>query len=78
MLDGDGMPNDRCQLTWGKHARRQFWALDLPGRVAAGSTREEVTTLFHEAIEFHIEGMNENGLPIPAPSSSPELVEIDA
>jgi predicted RNase H-like HicB family nuclease len=51
---------------------------DLPGCVAVGSTREEVTTLIHEAIEFHIEGMKEDGLPIPAPSSSSELVEIDA
>lgn len=51
---------------------------DLPGCIAVGATREEVTTLIHEAIEFHIEGMKEDGLPIPAPSSSPELVEIDA
>ena len=50
---------------------------DLPGCVAVGVTREEVTTLIHEAIEFHIEGMKEDGLSIPAPSSSPELVEVD-
>ena len=51
---------------------------DLPGCVAVGATREEVATLIHEAIEFHIEGMKEDGLSIPAPSSSPELVEVDA
>ena len=51
---------------------------DLPGCVAVGVTREEVTTLIHEAIEFHIEGMKEDGLSIPAPSSSPELVDVDA
>ena len=51
---------------------------DLPGCVAVGSTREEVTLLIQEAIEFHIEGMKEDGLPIPSPSSSPELVEIAA
>ena len=50
---------------------------DLPGCVAVGATREEVTMLIHEAIEFHIEGMKEDGLSIPAPSSSPELVEVD-
>ena len=49
---------------------------DLPGCVAVGATREEVTTLIHEAIEFHIEGMKEGGLPIPAPSSSSELVDV--
>lgn len=47
---------------------------DLAGCVAVGATSKEVTTLIHEAIEFHIEGMKEDGLPIPAPSSLPELV----
>ena len=51
---------------------------DLLGCVAVGASREEVTAPIHEAIEFHIEGMKEDGLPIAAPSSSPELVEIDA
>jgi predicted RNase H-like HicB family nuclease len=50
---------------------------DLPGCVAVGATREEVTRLIHEAIEFHIEGMKEDGLPIPSPSSSSELVEVN-
>ena len=51
---------------------------DLPGCVAVGSTREEVTALIHEAIEFHIEGMKEDGLLIPPPRSTPELVEVAA
>ena len=51
---------------------------DLPGCVAVGATREEVTTLIQEAIEFHIEGMKQDGLPIPTSSSSPELVDVDA
>ena len=51
---------------------------DLPGCVAVGATREEVTTLIREAIEFHIEGMKQDGLPIPASSSSPELVDVYA
>jgi len=34
---------------------------DLPGCVAAGETREEVLTLIREAIEFHLEGMKEDG-----------------
>ena len=51
---------------------------DLPGCVAVGETRAEVTKLIHEAMEFHVEGMKEDGLPIPAPHSSSELVEVDA
>ena len=49
---------------------------DLPGCVAAGETKEEVLALIHEAIEFHIEGLKEDGLPIPAPASDSELVDI--
>jgi len=37
---------------------------DLPGCVAAGETREEFVALIQEAIEFHIEGPREDGLPI--------------
>lgn len=51
---------------------------DLPGCVAVGETREEVTQLIHEAIEFHVEGMREDGLVIPEPHSTSELVEVDA
>ena len=49
---------------------------DLPGCVAAGDTRGEVTDLIKEAIVFHLEGMREDGLPIPDPQSSAELVEV--
>ena len=51
---------------------------DLPGCIAAGETREEVSTLIHEAIEFHIEGLKAEGQPVPLPHSSSELVSIDA
>ena len=51
---------------------------DLPGCVAVGETRAEVTRLIHEAIEFHVEGMKEDGLAIPQPHSTSELVEVDA
>jgi predicted RNase H-like HicB family nuclease len=51
---------------------------DLPGCAAVGETREEVMQLIQEAIEFHIEGMRENGQPIPEPSSSIEYVEVRA
>jgi predicted RNase H-like HicB family nuclease len=51
---------------------------DLPGCVAAAETKEEVLQLIHEAIEFHVEGLREDGLPLPEPSSSIEYVEVAA
>ena len=51
---------------------------DLPGCVAVGETKEEVLKLIHEAIEFHIEGLREDGEPIPEPSSSIEYIEVRA
>jgi len=51
---------------------------DLPGCVAVGDTREEVLTFIHEAIEFHIDGLKEDGIPVPPPSSQSELIEIAA
>jgi predicted RNase H-like HicB family nuclease len=41
-------------------------------------TREEVLQLIHEAIEFHVEGLREDGQPVPEPSSSIEYVEVAA
>ena len=49
---------------------------DLPGCVAVGETKEEALRLIREAIDFHIEGMRQDGLPIPEPSSSSELVKV--
>ena len=49
---------------------------DLPGCVAAADTREEVLHLIREAIEFHIEEMREEGLPVPEPLSSAEYIEV--
>jgi hypothetical protein len=46
-------------------------AMILPGCVAVGAvgeTREEVLRLIREAIEFHIDGLKRDGLPIPAPT----------
>jgi predicted RNase H-like HicB family nuclease len=40
---------------------------DLPGCVATGATLEQVEDEIGEAIEFHIEGTREDGLPIPEP-----------
>ena len=51
---------------------------DLPGCVAAADSRDEVLELIREAIEFHIEGLKEDGLVVPTPSSSVEVVSIAA
>lgn len=51
---------------------------DLPGCVAAGETRNEVLTLIREAIEFHIEGLIQDGQPIPPASSTSEVVDVKA
>ncbi len=51
---------------------------DLPGCVATGATVAEVETEIRDAIEFHIEGMREDGLLIPTPTSQVEYVEVAA
>lgn len=49
---------------------------DLPGCVAAGRTRAEVERLIREAIQFHLEGMREDGEQIPEPTTGVDLVEV--
>lgn len=49
---------------------------DLPGCVAVGDTREEVESLIREAIAFHLEGMREDGEPIPEPTTTAGLVSV--
>ena len=48
---------------------------DLPGCVATGETLESVEGEIREAIRFHLDGLVEDGLPVPAPSSIIEYVE---
>ena len=48
---------------------------DLPGCVAAGDTPEETERLLSEAIRLHIEGLREDGQPVPEPTSIAEYVE---
>jgi len=49
---------------------------DLPGVISVGDSREEVEQLIAEAIQFHIEGMRDEGLEIPPPSSFAGSIEI--
>jgi predicted RNase H-like HicB family nuclease len=48
---------------------------DLPGCIATGKTVEEVRQRMREAIELHLAGMREDGLPIPKPTSLVYYVE---
>ena len=49
---------------------------DLPGCVATGPTVEAVEGEIRAAIRFHIDGLRTDGLPVPAPSSIAEYVEM--
>jgi predicted RNase H-like HicB family nuclease len=48
---------------------------DLPGCVATGGSVKAVETEIRDAIRFHIEGLKEDGLPVPAPTSIADYVE---
>jgi len=48
---------------------------DLPGCVVTGETLEQVRQRMHEAIELHLAGMREDGLPIPRPTILADYVE---
>ena len=49
---------------------------DLPGYVTTGKTRTEATRQTQEAIAFHLEGLREDGIPIPEAQTSTESVEV--
>ena len=63
---------ERGDTSWGAHVP------DLPGCVAFGETRDDVLQPIREAIELHIDGLKQDGLPVPSPSSDVEFVEIGA
>jgi predicted RNase H-like HicB family nuclease len=49
---------------------------DLPGRVPTGDTREETERNMREALQLHVEGMVEDGEPIPEPSALAEYMSV--
>jgi predicted RNase H-like HicB family nuclease len=58
---------------------RTGWAAyvpDLPGVVTTGRTKDEVRSLIQEAIEFHLDGLQEDRLPIPEPSAEAEVISV--
>lgn len=63
-------PGDNGETTFSAYSP------DLPGCVAAASTKDDVRKLMAEAIAFHLEGLREDGDPIPEGSSEAELVVV--
>ena len=55
-------------IEWGEH-NYSAYVPDLPGCIATGKTVEEVTQLIREAIALHLEGLREDGDPIPEPTT---------
>jgi predicted RNase H-like HicB family nuclease len=51
---------------------------DLPGCIAAAKTRGDVVKLIQDAMEFHIEGLKQDGETVPKPTSSVEFIEVAA
>ena len=49
---------------------------DLPGCVATGKTKEQAARNMHKAIEIHLDGLREDGLPIPRSYSSAEYIAV--
>ncbi len=63
---------EQGEQSWGAYVP------DLPGCIAAGETREEALELIREAIEFHVEGLVQQGESVPQPHSFSEVVEVGA
>jgi predicted RNase H-like HicB family nuclease len=49
---------------------------DVPGCVATGETREAAEQEMHAALQMHLKGLQEDGLPLPEPSASAGYVEV--
>jgi predicted RNase H-like HicB family nuclease len=49
---------------------------DLPGCIATGRTKEQAARNMHKAIEIHLDGLREDGIPIPKSHSSAEYVAV--
>jgi predicted RNase H-like HicB family nuclease len=60
-----------------ERARENYAAYvpDLPGCVSTGETLEEVEQNIREAMQFHIDGLKQDGVPVPEPSAVCEYIE---
>jgi predicted RNase H-like HicB family nuclease len=63
-----------------ERAERNYAAYvpDLPGCIATGKTVEETERRLREAIEIHVAGLREDGLPVPEPASVVGYLEVSA
>jgi len=59
-------------------ANYSAYSPDLPGCVATGATPHETKARMREAMELHLAGLREDGLPIPPPSAIGETVDVGA
>jgi predicted RNase H-like HicB family nuclease len=49
---------------------------DVPGCVSCGDTVEEVKASIQEALDFHLEGIRQAGLPVPTPTTISDYVGV--
>ena len=49
---------------------------DLPGCVSTGATRGECESNMREAIEFHLDGLRDEGEPVPQPATTAAFIEV--
>lgn len=61
---------EKCPTSYGAYVP------DLPGCIAVGKSVAEVKQLIAEAIPMHLDGLREDGLPIPDPETECEYVEV--
>ena len=54
------------------------WAPDLPGCIALGRTIEDTEREMREAIALHLDGLREDGLPLPTPNTVSTTVPVPA
>ena len=66
----------RLKIEFLKSLRRAAYSPDLPGCVSTGETRDSCQSSMHEAIEFHLDGLREEGEAVPVPVSSAAFVEV--
>ena len=60
------------------HSNYAAYVPDLPGCIATGASVQETESLIREAIEFHLEGLKADGLPVPTATSQVEYIDVPA
>jgi len=51
---------------------------DVPGCASTGQTKQEVERNIQEAIQFHVEGLRDEGYPVPEPSTYSSYIDVAA